>query len=567
MILSLHIKNIALISSLDIELSEGLNVLSGETGAGKSIIIDSLNFVLGDRADRSLIRHGEDSASVQVVFSGKLSPEAEEVFASVGIEKDEVVIIKRTMTTAGRSECRVNGTLINLSLLREIVTLLVDIHSQHEHQTLLTEQNHIKILDRYSRDIAELKERFRIGLGVYKAALLELESFPPEDERERQADILKFQMDEINRVAVEEGEEEQLIREREKVYNSQKIISSLSSAVNGLKGEDSFLGAMPALHTAIKDIRAVSGYIPALEELAERLESAKIEVDDIAFALSDELENISLDPYEAERVEKRIDEVRSIKKRFGKTVAAIKEFYNKTEAEYQRLIGAGERTEELKKQIAKEGGALVRLARLLHAKREVAAANFEDAIINNLSELGMPNITFKAEINFPNTDAEILSSLTDDGGDTVRFLISPNKGEPLKSLVKIASGGEMSRFMLGLKNITAELDGIGTLVFDEIDTGISGNIAKVVTQKLYDIAKARQVIAVTHLPQLASMADTHYLITKSEQGGKTLTFVNLLDNENSLKEIMRLAGSAEGSAVGLESARELKEWANRYKSK
>lgn len=563
MLLSLHIKNIALIAELNLEFGRGLNILSGETGAGKSIIIDSLNFVLGDRADKSLIRHGQTSASVQAVFVAADNPDLSAALDENGIEKDDTVIVRRTMTENGRSECRVNGTIINLSSLKRIMSLLTDIHSQHENQALLNEASHIDILDKYSKTAQLIKEEYRKNYFAYKKTAQELASIPPQGERERKIDILLFQLAEIENVGVKEGEEEGLIKERAKFYNSQKLINGLGGALTLLEGDSGF-GAVPSVHSAIKELVGLSQYDDAYGALADRLESVKIELSDIIDTLKSELDSATFDPASMQAVEKRIEEIRKIKRRFGNDLKEIEDFRVKAQAELDALRSAADKEERLAAELQAAKSCALKLAKELHNLRLTESGTFSRSIIDNLAELGMSGSTFEVSVEY--TIGEDAERLNENGGDTVRFLISPNKGEPLKPLAKIASGGEMSRFMLGLKNITAELENIDTLVFDEIDTGISGHIAKVVACKLYNIARTRQVLAVTHLPQLASMADTHYLISKHTLADKTETFVEALDTDTSLKEIMRLAGSLDKSQSGLENAKELKDWAESYKN-
>jgi DNA repair protein RecN (Recombination protein N) len=564
MILSLKIKNIALISDLSLEFTEGLNILSGETGAGKSIIIDSLNFVLGDRADRGLIRHGETCASVTVTFSAQAH--LSQILKDNGIDDDEIYVVTRTMQEGGRGECRINGSLINLSLLKKIVTQLVDIHSQHEHQSLLQEANHILILDNYCKEINKRKEVFKNSVFNYKTAINELKSFADADVRARQIDILGYQIAEIEKANLTQGEEEKLTAERHKLLNFQKYSDNLSSALSFMKG-DGGLGGLSSLNAAKKDIALAARYDETLNDLNDRLDSVSIELSDIVDTVYSVLKDSKSDSFTLEKTEKRLDEIRKIKKKFGGDIQSAENFLATARAELDRLMQAESRIEELNADIENYAKKVVFEAKTLNKLRFDAAEAFAKAIVKHLIELGMESATFKAEVDFPKTDAEILEKANDQGADTVRFLISPNKGEPLKPLAKIASGGEMSRFMLGLKNITAELENINTLIFDEIDTGISGRIAKVVACKLFNIAKSRQVLAVTHLPQLACMADTHYLISKTELHGKTLTNVTRLNNEQSLNEIMRLAGSATNSAAGLQNAKELKNWANEYKIK
>ena len=563
MIISLDVKNIALIEHLSLQLNEGLNILSGETGAGKSIIIDSLHFVLGDRADKSLIRHGETAASVQVVFSDDGNPEVVALMDEYGIERDENIIVRRVMSENGRGECRINGAIVTVSQLKKIVTLLVDIHSQNEHQSLLNEAHHIKILDNYNKPISSLKSDFLASFRAYIDAKNELENYGNPEERARKIELIEYQLEEIDNANVQENEEDELIEKRNLFQNSEKILNSLNSAVTLLSGDEN-LGALSALYGAKKELEGLSRYSDNYQEFADRLSSVIIDAEDVADAIKNELENSDFNPRELEKIESRIDEIRKIKRKYGRNYKEINEFYKNASAELETLRGAEARIEQLNKIIDKESAASIQKAIALNRARVDSGVRFANAVVENLRDLGMKSSTFEVEIVFP--DENILEHCTNNGADKVRFLISPNLGEPLKPLAKIASGGEMSRFMLGLKNITAELEGIDTLIFDEIDTGISGVIAKVVACKLYNVATKRQVIAVTHLPQLAAMADSHYLISKSEIGGKTITSLTALDDEKSLVELMRLSGSNENSAIGLENAKELKKWAISYKN-
>lgn len=564
MITSLYIKNIALIREHHLEFKEGLNVLSGETGAGKSIIIDSLNFVLGDRADKSLIRHGQKNAIVEAIFDDGNSDKVKNILDEYGIEREEALIVRRTMNEVGRSDCRINGRAVTLSQLKKLVATLVDIHSQHENQALLNEINHISILDNYSEKIQKLLISYNNHFENYKLSINELNSYESEDARARKIDMLEYQLNEIEKINPQIGEEEDLIAKRTKYQNSERIVNALSASYSALDSDESF-GAINLTQSAIREINAVLRFDNAFESIANRLDSVKIELRDIADELSSQVNDLEYNPSDLEKIEERINDIRKIKKRYGE-ISNLPKFIEKVNEELNILKNAESRILELENIIDFESKKTIEYAVLLHEERVLTAKKFNNAIIINLKELGMKNMSFEAEISFPTSNQEILARCEERGADQVKFMISPNLGEPLKPLSKIASGGEMSRFMLGLKNITAELEKIDTLVFDEIDTGISGKIAKIVAQKLSDVSDKRQVLAVTHLPQLASMADHHFLINKYEKEGETFTEVILLDEEGSTKEIMRLAGSDENSVVGRQNALELKKWAKSYKN-
>ncbi len=563
MISYINIKNIALIQELSLELKPGLNILSGETGAGKSIIIDSINFVLGDRADRSLIRYGESTARVEVIFNNIANFAAVKVLLDeAGIDcDDETVIVNRYMTQ-DKSECRINGRIVNLFTLRNLVALLVDIHSQNEHQSLLKIGNHITLLDAYNSKISNILEIYKSKLVDYRQVLNKLDNFLSTEERLRRLDLLSYQIEEIERVDWKENEEENLNNVRSRYYNAQKIATALNAAFENLEGSVGF-GGIASIRRAFSELNSILKYDDSLSEIVDRLDASLIELDDISSSLNDkvygkELENINIDS-----TEKRINDINSLKRKYGKTVQDVDAYYAKIKEETDILLSAEENVAKLDLKKAELEQQLLDLVQKLHKERCSSASRFEKEIQANLLELGMKNSVFKVKIEL---NEDILTSLNQNGADYVEFMLSPNLGEPLKPLAKIASGGEMSRFMLALKNVIAELDNIDTLIFDEIDTGISGIIAKVVACKLFDIARTRQVIAITHLPQLASMADKNFLIEKEVIEEKTLTFIKKLDHNDTFKEIMRLSGFTADSKVGLDGAKEMKKWADNYKA-
>ena len=562
MISYLNIKNIAIISSLELELRDGLNILSGETGAGKSIVIDSINFVLGDRADRSLIRYGETTASVEVVFENiKNFAEIKNILAESGIDCDDDQIVVTRSMTADKSECRINRKLVPLSLLRSVVSLLVDTHTQNEHQTLLKTSNHIRILDDFLPAIAAIKADYRKALAEYRAVCEKIEAYSDKQQREREIDMLTYQIGEIEKSALKEGEEEELKAKRSAFYNRQKIMTALKAAYDALSGSSGY-GALSLTEEAASELKKITQYDEDLNDLADRLETCRIEISDIQETVYDKLYGGDMDNINIDALEKRLEEIRLIGKKYGKTVEEINEYYQKATEKLDRLLNAESELKKLEKQKAETEADVKNLADKLHKKRQEASETFRKAIGKNIAELGMKNAVFEVKVDIFTEDCE---KYNENGYDQVEFMLSPNVGEPVKSLAKIASGGEMSRFMLALKNVIAEIDNVDTLIFDEIDTGISGVIARVVAEKMYDIARSRQVIAITHLPQLGSMADENYLIEKRVVSGKTMTFVEHLQGEDVIKELMRLSGAVENSEVGRNNALELKQKADQYK--
>ncbi|MCR4661926.1 MAG: DNA repair protein RecN [Clostridia bacterium] len=561
MINSLYINNIAIISKSSINFNEGLNVLSGETGAGKSIIVDSINFVLGDRADKSLIKYGEKNAFVEMSFVNiKRFDEIKEILEDAGIEYDYGDIIISRRMSQDRTECRINNRIVTLSILKNIVSKLVDIHSQNEQISLYKNSEQLKVLDNYSKDILKAKEEFISSFTLYNSLLNSLAEYPNEEERERLTELYKYQVDEITSVQYSKEEEEDLINKRNKINNLTKINDELKNAINNLTKNDSF-NASSLIDNAYSSIDSITKYDSQLEDLAERLKSAMIEIDDISDTLDDILSDSYNDNLNIEEIENRLDKFKLIKKKYGKTEEEINEYLEKITKDLEYFENSDIALSKITKQLKEQKQDLDIKAKKLHDLRVKYASNLEGEIVSNFKDLGMKNTKFKIEII---SDFE---KINNTGADQIEFLISPNPGEPLKPLNKIASGGEISRFLLAIKNVIADLDDIDTLIFDEIDTGISGNVAKEVSKKLYTISNNRQVICITHLPQLAAMADYNYLITKTSTDNSTNTQVNLLEGDEIFTELMRLSGAKTDSAIGLASAKELKNECNEYKSK
>lgn len=549
MIIQLHIKNIALIEECTLEFGEKLNVLSGETGAGKSIIIDSLGFVLGARADKTLIRHGESSASVEAVFDLSDSPVTKEKMKEFGLEEEDTLILYRSMTDT-RSEIRLNGRIATLSMLKEIGSTLVDILGQHENQSLLSVASHIELLDRYGEaEITDLKESIHDLYHQYKETERVLASFGDEKERARRLDLLSYQIKEIAEAELKEGEEETLLADRERFRNSEKILNAVGASSSALEGDDSY-SVQSAVSMAMNGLRQAVSFDPKLEELYERLDSAYTELNDIIDELHSYTDSFDFDDAKADYVEKRVDLIRSMKRKYGSTVEEIFENARKYEEEYEALSDADAEIERLEKKRDKIRAELLALSSDLSLKRHNAALSLKKELEKELSELGMKGSVF--ETDFVSGE----EYLGENGYDRAEFLISPNPGEPVRSLSKIISGGEMSRFMLALKVITARLDGIHTLVFDEVDAGISGKIGEVVAEKLALVANVRQVISITHLPQVAAMSDEHYLIEKNTVDNVTRTSISKLDEEGIVGEVERLSAGA--GTYGALHARELR---------
>ena len=534
MIKQLHIRNIALIEDCTLDFGEKLNVLSGETGAGKSIIIDSLGFVLGARADKTLIRHGATSAMVDAVFDLSDCPTTREKMRTLGMEEEEVLILSRTMTDT-KSEVRLNGRISPLSMLKELGATLVDILGQHENQSLLSVSSHIELLDKYGESaIAELLTAYSTQYDRYREIERTLSSFGDPIERARRLDLLKYQIDEIAAADLKEGEEESLLADRERFRNAEKILNAVAASSSALEGDDTY-SLQGVISLAMNALRQAINYDPHLEALYGRLDSSYAELNDILDELHSYTDSFDFDDAKADYVEKRVDLIRSLKRKYGATVEEILSNAEKYQAEYEKLADSDEEIGRLESEKEKTYSKALALAHDISEKRRENALKLKQEIENELSELGMKGSVFECTIE--SDDA----FLGEKGCDKVEFMISPNPGEPLRPLSKIISGGEMSRFMLAMKVITARLDMIQTLVFDEVDAGISGKIGEVVAEKLALVSDHRQVIAITHLPQVAAMSDHHYLIEKATDNNVTRTSLVLLDEEGVEKEVERLS--------------------------
>lgn len=560
MLESLQIDNVALIEKLEIGFCKGLNILSGETGAGKSIIIDSLNFVLGTRADKSLISYGKDTAKVSAFFNISDCPHVKTLLEEMDVESDgEELVLQRIMTEAGKNSCRINGQKVTLAMLKEVAAALTDIYGQHEATGLLDDENHIVILDKYAKNaLSQLLETQKTLCDERASIRNGLAKYGSLSDVAKKTDMLRFELDEIEKADLQDGEEEELLAKRKKFNNSRAISDALNTAEAYLDGDE---GAVVTISSAKSQLSSVEEYDTRYAELVERLDSAKIEIKDIAETLEGLLEESEYNPYEAERVEQRLALVRSLKRKYGSDIAEVLAYAEKIREELAFYDDAEYNIEKLTASLATCEKKLFDNSRKIHEVREEYAKQLAEKICRQLKELGMNNATFYADVIFDK------DNVTSSGADSVTFMFSANAGQPPKALSKVISGGELSRFMLAVKNIISDVDGIQTMVFDEIDTGISGKIAQVVAEKLYNISTGKQVLAVTHLPQLASMADAHYLISKNVENGKTYTHVELLDRDGTLAEIARLLGGSEYGSHALPHAREMKEYADSYKKR
>lgn len=552
MLQNLCIKNIALIERLDISFSEGFHVLTGETGAGKSIIIDAVNFVLGERATRDLIMTGAEKASVEAAFSVDDQPDLLRQLFELGIEQsdDDLLILTRELSVSGKSVCRINGTLVNLSVIKSVSDHLVDVHGQHEHQSLLHADSHLQFLDAFDKkSIDPLKKTVAELYQEHQRIQKELLSgFPSEQDRLRRMDVLEYQIKEISGASLQVGEEEELDAQLMVLSNAQSIMEALESGHALLSQEEE--GALAKAGAAARQLDHIQTLHMDYADAYSRLQDAYYAMEDVAFTLRDLKNGFEFQPELLEHVERRLELIHVLKRKYGVNIREILEFLEKIKSEYEALQQNDMRREKLSRSLSDCAGRYAIAAEKLMNARKSAATRLSKQLVAQLSDLGMEKSVFEVALQ-PQSSGK----LSADGLERAEFLLSTNAGEPVKPLQRVASGGELSRIMLAFKTI--HMGAIPTVIFDEIDTGISGHIATIVGQKMLQIAQNRQVLCITHLPQIACMADTHFLVEKHEQNGRTFSTVRTLNFEERVREIARIMGSGEENLRASEHAREL----------
>lgn len=562
MLSRLSIKNVALIEQADLTFGEGLNVLSGETGAGKSVILDSVNFVLGAKADRSMIRFGESECIVKAEFFMPESSKAVQILRDMDIDTDGEILISRKFSVNGKNIIKVNGNTVTAAMLRKVTDCLVDVHGQSEHFFLLSESNQLKVLDEVAGEkLLPYKEELNLLLPE-KRSLQEQISMLGGDEQERgrRLDVLRFQIEEIENAELKDGEEEELISKRNKINNLEKIISALREAVSYLSEEG---GVLDGVRGAMRSISNISRYDNTYLSLYEKMEEISLDAEDVAATLSDMGDELHFDENEAEEVEIRLDLWRSLKRKYGNNKEEIDAYYSKIKTEYELLSDCEGQYAVLTNSINKINEKIFQTCNRITKIRKETGADFCQRVVKELKTLNIPNAQFA--VNFEEYSKQDIERVMHNGLDTICFMFSANAGEPMKSLGKIISGGEMSRFMLAMKTQLSDINEISTYIFDEIDAGISGKTAKVVGEKLAQIANRIQIIAVSHLAQIAVMSDNEFLIEKEERQDKTVTVVHPLDQTGKRKEIVRLLGGTEGDEFAFKHADELLKQAEEYK--
>lgn len=542
----LHIENIAVIESADISFGTGFNVLTGETGAGKSIVIDAISAILGERAYRDMIRTGEEKASVRAVFS-QVAPL--DWFNENGVPYDRETVIQRDIFLDGKNVCRVNGTLVSVTMLRKLGIQLMNIHGQHDSASLFDEENHLIFLDDFSSNQA-LREAYQEKYQAVAALRREIQRMTmDEGEKLRRMETLQYQIAEIEKAELEPGEDEALEERRKLLQNAERLSKGVDEAVEALYGGEESDGAAGLLTQAEHALGRLSRFSDSFTSLHERITDLMYQVRDAAEEAKDMRDDLSYSADELEQIESRLDVIYRLRKKYGTTCQEILDYLEKARRELADIEFADDRLERLKQKLQKAEQEAWAAAEALRQNRRENAEIMSARILQELKELDMPRVQFRCQFR------EL--ELQPNGADAVAFYLSANAGEALKPLSKVASGGELARIMLSMKNVLAEKDQIATLIFDEVDTGVSGRAAQKVAEKLRKLAQHKQVLCVTHLPQMAALADTHMLISKCERDGRTYTSVTPLDTEGRKRELARIIGGTHITETTLKSAEEM----------
>ncbi len=550
MLANLKIENIAIIESASIDFVNGLNIMSGETGAGKSIVLDSLGAVLGERTSKELIRTGEQKAKVSALFLNVL-PKVQDTLNELDIdaEDDDSVLIQRSISLEGKNVCRINGCPVTVSMLKAVGRELINIHGQHDSQDLLNYEKHYLFIDALSDNqnlISEYKTAYQNMVSV-RTKLNNLHT--DEEEKARRVDLLKYQIDELELADIRVGEREELLEKKSIYQNSEKILECLNVAYNALNGDEDGNGATSLLSFSCDSLDKASSFSSEIEVISNKIRDISYNLEEYKNDIRDMLVNYEYDTSDIEQTEERLDILYKLALKYGSTEEEMLAFLNKSKDELDDIIFSDERIEKLRLELKNAEAQAAELAERLSQSRCKAAQKFQKQVKDELSFLDMPSIEFVVK--------QKRVSLNENGCDEIEFLISANVGEPPKPLAKIASGGELSRIMLAIKNVLSEKDEIGTLIFDEIDTGVSGRASQKIAQKLAQVSKGRQVICVTHSAQIAAYADNHLLIEKEVDNNKTYTKVKALDIDGRKREIARSIGGDKITKLQLDNAEEM----------
>ena len=551
MLTRLQVANIALIDKSDIVFDAGFSVLTGETGAGKSLLIESVSFVLGERASRDSIRTGAEKASVEACFLLSADSPVREYLTQQQLDNGDELVLYRELSLSGRNVCRVNGTLVSTAELKTIGDLLVDLHGQHAHQSLLNPETHLALIDAYAKSDADgLKTRMEEARQAALNAERDLNILKNGlRERERRIDMISYQLREIDAISPVDGEEEHLEADRLRMRNAETIVEGLNAAYDALFADG---GALSTLTDAREALNRIGEYDEAYRKMSEQTDDAYYAIEDVAYELRDSRDAFRFDPALLEQTESRLASIQNLKRKYGSTIADILAYREKIENEYRVLNDGENRVEELEQAYRDAVDSFGVLAEKLSERRKAASKQLMRETVKELNEMGMPHAAMETE--FTPIPKE---QLAETGIDTAAFLLSANRGEPVKPLIKVASGGEMSRIMLAMKAALSEADHIETLIFDEIDTGISGMVANAVAKKMRALGRRHQVLCVTHLPQIAAHADAQYVAYKYSDAEKTHSITRRLTESERPREIARIMGSGDDDATAMEHAKRL----------
>jgi DNA repair protein RecN (Recombination protein N) len=548
----LSIKNFAIIENLTVSFTKGLTVLTGETGAGKSIIIDAVHLLVGGRGSSEFVRHGEEKAEIEGLFQlDSLTHPSYQKAEEFGIEIEEgMLILRRDISQSGKSVCRINGKLVTISTLREIGATLIDIHGQHEHQELMEEAKHQKLLDQFgAKSISSQLEEYSKLYRSYEQTSKRLKSLSENEQKmAHRLDLIQFQFDEIQKAQLVINEDDQLLEEKKRLSNFEKVYEGLSNSYSVLQGDQKGLDWIGLLMSHLEDVSSVDHQY---QELAETVSTSYYALEDVARELRSKMDSLEFNPERLHDIESRLNEINQLKRKYGKTIEEIIEYAAKIEEEIETLQNKETHINALSKELTAIKKDLVLEAKELTSTRLQFAEKLTKSIHRELKELYMDKTVF--EVRF-HSDYDVF---TPTGCDQIEFFISTNPGEPLKPLSKVASGGELSRMMLALKSIFSKHQGVTSIIFDEVDTGVSGRVAQAIAEKIYKVAVSSQVLCISHLPQVAAMADTHLYISKITQKGRTKTSVQSLSEPDKVKEIGRMISGVEITDLTREHAKEL----------
>lgn len=551
MLLELSIKDFAIIEKLDASFRQGMTVLTGETGAGKSIIIDAVGLLAGGRGSVDFVRTGADKAVLQGVFDIAEIANTKTVLEELGIEPTNDLVITRELLKTGRSVCRVNGTIVNLNSLKKIGQTLIDIHGQNEHQELMDSDKHLRLLEQFDyATVADTKQRYQAAFKAYTKLNRRLnQSLKNEHEWNQRVDMLQFQVDEIKAANLIEGEDEELEKRRDQLVNFQSISDALATSFQVLESEEG-VSATDQIGNVMQEMQGIADYDEEYEQIADEVQNAYYSLEDVTNRVRSAIDSMEWNPAELDGVEQRLETIRQLKKKYGNSITEILKYLSRIENELAEMTGAGQNLDDLAVEVEKRLQETKQLGTQLTNLRQKMALKLEQAVRDQLAGLYMEKTQFKVQFN-----SKKVPEL--DGLDDVEFLIQPNPGEDLKPLAKIASGGELSRIMLALKTIFARNEGVTSIIFDEVDTGVSGRVAQAIADKIHEISNHSQVLCISHLPQVAARADYQLHVAKKVVKGRTMTNLTALDDEGRVNEIAKMLAGVDLTELSLEHAREL----------